>query len=57
MYTEDEVYPVFCRKINLQNFNSVDKSLMRTLVVISSACKGRGKQLTLENHLPEPALD
>lgn len=48
---------VFCKNINPLNFNSRDKSLMRALVVISSACKGKGKQLTLENHLPEPALD
>lgn len=54
---EDEMSPVFCKNINPLNFNSMDKSLMRALVVISSACKGSGKQLTLENHLPEPALD
>lgn len=28
---------------------------MRALVVISSACKGTEKQLTLENHLQEPS--
>lgn len=54
---EDEALPEFCEKINPQNFNSMDKSLMRALDVISLACKGRGKQLTLENHLPEPASD
>lgn len=56
---EDESFfsPVFCKKINLQNFNSMDKSLMRALVVISSACKGKRKQLTPENHLLGPASD
>lgn len=37
-------------------FNSTDKSSMRALLVISSACKGRGEQLTLENHLPGPQI-
>lgn len=56
-YMAGETISVSCKKINPDDFNSVDKSLMRALVVISSASKGRGKQLTLENHLPGPASD
>lgn len=46
----------FCMKIYQPNLNSADKTSVGALALISTACTSKGKQLTLENHLPQPPI-